>query len=136
MAQPETDDLMNVDADALRALVRREREMNQRLQNEARQVAATPKKRAPPPYQSPTGKRARATPVKPKPVEPRPMTWAATPVAAGEAKDDQASEGDDDDWANWVREHLLAIMLTALAEAQPRALSRRFKFKLGASPVR
>lgn len=36
MAQPETDDLMNVDADALRALVRREREMNQRLQNEAR----------------------------------------------------------------------------------------------------
>ena len=118
MAQPETDDLMNVDADALRALVRREREMNQRLQNEARQVAATPKKRAPPPYQSPTGKRARATPVKPKPVEPRPMTLAATPVAAGEAKDDQASEGDDDDWANWVREHLLAIMLTALAEGQ------------------
>ena len=118
MAQPETDDLMNVDADALRALVRREREMNQRLQNEARQVAATPKKRAPPPYQSPTGKRARATPVKPKPVEPRPMTLAATPVAAGEAKDDQASEGDDDDWADWVREHLLAIMLTALAEGQ------------------
>ena len=98
MAQPETDDLMNVDADALRALVRREREMNQRLQNEARQVAATPKKRAPPPYQSPTGKRARATPVKPKPVEPRPMTLAATPVAAGEAKNkknDQAPEGDD-----------------------------------------
>ena len=61
------------------------------------------------------------------------MTLAATPVAAGEAKDDQASEGDDDDWANWVREHLLAIMLKV---RQIRVLSRRFKFKLGASPVR